>query len=125
MQPPILGGIGPVAWRQMLSVFRSSSKALLAFLVMATLAGPLLVIASADISKWSLMGGVFFAAVFVLPRTLVFDFRSDLGTMENLKALPLSAWQISIGQLALPVLLTFEPEENMEYKYAGSIIFWY
>jgi hypothetical protein len=106
MQPPMLSGIGPVAWRQMLSAFRSSSKALWVFLVMATLGGPLLVIASADISKWTLMGGVFFAAVFVLPRTLVFDFRSDLDTMENFKALPLSPWKISIGQLILPVLLT-------------------
>lgn len=106
IQPPILSGIGPVAWRQMLSAFRSSGKALLTFLVMAILAGPLLVIASADISKWSLMGGVFFAGVFVLPRTLVFDFRSDLDAMENFKALPLSSWKISIGQLASPVLLT-------------------
>ncbi len=105
-QPPVLSGIGPVAWRQMLTAFRSSGKALLTFLVMAILAGPLLVIASADISKWSLMGGVFFAGAFVLPRTLVFDFRSDLDTMENLKALPLPPWKISIGQLATPVLLT-------------------
>lgn len=106
MPAPKLGGIGPVAWRQMLSAFRGSGKALWVYLGLAALAGPLLVIASADISKWSLMGGVFFAAIFVLPRTLVFDFRSDLDAMETFKALPLSAWKISIGQLASPVLLT-------------------
>jgi hypothetical protein len=42
----------------------------------------------------------------VLPRALVFDFRSDLETLSNFKALPLPAWKICIGQLAAPVLLT-------------------
>ena len=106
MPPPRLNGIGPIAWRQLISAFRSSGKALWAYLGMAIFAGPLLVMASAEISKWSLIGGVFVAAVFVLPRTMVFDFRSDLDTMQNFKVLPLSAWKISIGQMAAPVLLT-------------------
>jgi hypothetical protein len=106
MQPTMLGGIGPIVWRQMLSAIRSSSNVLLTFLTLAIIAGPLLVIARANISIWSLIGGVFFAAVFVLPKTLVFDFRSDLDTMQNFKGLPLSAWKICIGQLASPVLLT-------------------
>jgi hypothetical protein len=104
--PAMLGGIGPIAWRQMLSAFRSSGKALLTFLAVAIVAGPLLVIASAEFSKWSLIAGVFVAGVFVLPRTLVFDFRSDLETLQNFKALPLPAWKICLGQLAAPVLLT-------------------
>lgn len=104
--PAMLGGIGPIAWRQMLAAIRVSRKALSTFLALAIVAGPLLVAASADISIWSLAAGVFVAAVFVLPRTLVFDFRSDLETMQNLKGLPLPAWKICIGQLAAPVLLT-------------------
>jgi hypothetical protein len=104
--PAMLGGIGPIAWRQMLSAIRVSRNALLTFLAIAIVAGPLLVIASSDISIWSLAAGVFVAAVFVLPRTLVFDFRSDLQTLQNFKALPLPAWKISLGQLAAPVLLT-------------------
>ena len=104
--PSLLRGIGPIAWHQLLTALRSSRKVLLVFLGLAMLAGPLLVIASADISIWSLIGGVFFAAVFVLPRTLVFDFRSNLDIMENFKALPLSPFKISIGQLVSPVLLT-------------------
>jgi hypothetical protein len=99
--PAMLGGIGPIAWRQMLSAFRGSRKALLTFLAVAIVAGPLLVMASAEFSKWSLIAGVF-----VLPRTLVFDFRSDLETLQNFKALPLPAWKICLGQLAAPVLLT-------------------
>jgi hypothetical protein len=104
--PAMLGGIGPIAWRQMLSAIRVSRNALLTFLAIAIVAGPLLVAAGSDISIWSLAAGVFVAAVFVLPRTLVFDFRSDLETLQNFKALPLPAWKICLGQLAAPVLLT-------------------
>jgi hypothetical protein len=105
-RPPGLGGIGPLAWRQLLSAGRSAGKALVTFLVVAAAAGPLLVKASAEFSPWSVAGAVFVAAVFVLPRTLVFDFRSDLETLESFKALPLPAWKICLGQLAAPVLLT-------------------
>ncbi len=103
---PVLAGIGPLAWRQLLSAFRNYSKVLSVFAVIAVFAGPSLVIASAEISKWSLIGAVFFAAVFVLPKSLVFDFRSDLDSMENFKMLPLSTWKICVGQLFTPVLLT-------------------
>jgi len=104
--PPLLGGVGPIAWRQLLTALRTSSKPVLVFLGVAMLAGPLLVIVAVDISMWSRIGFVFFVAVYVLPRTLVFDFRSDLDTMENFKALPLRPWKIGAGQLAAPVLLT-------------------
>ena len=104
--PPLLGGVGPIAWRQLLAALRISSKPILVFLLVAMLAGPLLVIAAADISMWSRIGFVFFVAVYVLPRTLVFDFRSDLETMENFKALPLRPWKLGAGQLVAPVLLT-------------------
>jgi hypothetical protein len=105
-RPPVLGGIGPLAWRQLLAALRRSRKALLTFLTMALLAGPVLVTAAAGISVWSRIGFVFFVAVYVLPRTLVFDFRSDLETMENFKALPLRPWKLCVGQLVAPVLLT-------------------
>ncbi len=105
-QPPVISGIGPIAWRQLLTALRSSRKAVLVFLAVALLGGPFLVIASADISLWSRIGFVFFAAVYVLPRTLVFDFRSDLDNMEAFKALPLRSWKISAGQLLAPVLLS-------------------
>jgi hypothetical protein len=104
--PPLLGGVGPIAWRQLLSALRTSSKPVLVFLGVAMFAGPLLVVAAADISMWSRIGFVFFVGVYVLPRTLVFDFRSDLEAMENFKALPLRPWKTGAGQLVVPVLLT-------------------
>jgi len=105
-KPPFIGGVGPIAWRQLLAALRISSKPVLVFLGVAMLAGPLVVIAAADISMWSRIGFVFFVAVYVLPRTLVFDFRSDLDTLENFKALPLQHWKLGVGQLVAPVLLT-------------------
>ena len=105
-KPPFIGGVGPIAWRQLLAALRISSKPVLVFLGVAMLAGPLVVIATADISMWSRIGFVFFVAVYVLPRTLVFDFRSDLDTLENFKALPLQHWKLGVGQLVAPVLLT-------------------
>jgi len=104
--PLLLGGGGPIAWRQLLTALRTSSKPVLVFIGLAILAGPLLVIAAADISMWSRIGFVFFIAVYVLPRTLVFDFRSDLEIMENFKVLPLRPWKLGAGQLVAPVLLT-------------------
>ncbi|WP_305906736.1 hypothetical protein Q9L42_019400 [Methylomarinum sp. Ch1-1] len=106
ISPPVLGGVGPLAWRQMLSACRNAGKALWVYLGMAIFAGPLLVSAGEEVPKATLLGGVFFVAVFMLPKTLVFDFRSDLESMASLKALPLAAWQISIGQVATVVLLS-------------------
>lgn len=106
VRSPVLGGIGPVAWRQMLATFRNTSKALFLYLGIALFAGPLLIKLSEEISLWPLFMAVFFVAVFMLPRTLVFDFRSDLDAMENFKALPLPAWKISIGQLATVTMLS-------------------
>lgn len=109
-KPPMLGGIGPVAWRQVLSALRGSGSVLLTLFALAFIAGPLLAAASASISPLLLTGAAFSAAVFVLPKTLVFDFRGDLDNMPNLKGLPLAAWKICIGQLAAPVLLTIAIE---------------
>lgn len=103
---PKFGGIGPIAWRQLLSAYRSSGGVLWGLISLAVVAGPLLVMAREDISKASLIGGIFIAAVFVLPRALVFDFRGDLDAMDNFKRLPLPPWKICIGQLVAPVLLT-------------------
>jgi hypothetical protein len=102
----LLGGIGPIAWRQLLTALRTSSKPVLVILCVAMTAGPLLVTAAAGISMWSRIGFVFFVAVYVLPRIMVFDFRSDLENLENFKALPLRPWKIGAGQLVVPVLLS-------------------
>jgi len=103
--PLVIPGVGAIAWRQLLTALRTSGKAVLVFLALAVLGGPLLVFVAADISVWSRIGFVFFVAIYLLPRTLVFDFRSDLECMETFKALPLRPWKICAGQLVAPALL--------------------
>jgi hypothetical protein len=49
----------------------------------------------------ALMAGM---SLFV-PAMLPFDFRGDLDRMDLLKALPLPAWRLVVGQLFTPVLL--------------------
>ena len=105
-RPPTLSGLGLMAWRQSLNVMRTSVKPIAVLLVLAVLMGPLLVEVGKDISPWSRIGVLFFIGVFVIPRTLVFDFRSDLDNLEHFKSLPLSPWAICAGQLVIAVLLT-------------------
>lgn len=101
-RPAALAGVGPNLWRQWLAARRGSAKPLLALAVLALPAGALLAEVSRDVG----IGLGFFIAVFVLPRSLVFDFRADLGQIETLKTLPLPGWAVCAGQLAVPVLLT-------------------
>ena len=42
---------------------------------------------------------------FILPRSLLCDFRGEFGSMELYKALPVAPWRICAGQLVVPVLL--------------------
>lgn len=98
--------VSPLSWWQFLRAFRSYSKPLSALFIAALLSGPVLVIACADISLSTRIGIVFFIWVYFLPKTLVFDFRSDIDSMETLKTLPVSALKISMGQLITPVIFS-------------------
>ncbi len=102
----IFDRVSPVTWWQFLRAFRCYSKPLSALFIAALLSGPVLVIACADISISTRIGMVFFIWVYFLPKTLVFDFRSDIDSLETLKTLPVSALKISMGQLIAPVILS-------------------
>jgi hypothetical protein len=107
---PWWGGAGPVAWRQVLTGLRSL-KGLVVFLVaigVMTL-WPLFT-RGADGSDPSagaagMAGGLLGMTVFMLPMMITFDFRGDLDRMDVLKALPLSAASVVVGQLATPAAL--------------------
>ena len=75
---PTLGGLGPIAWRQAIKAVRNSSKLIVMFIFGAACAGPLFSIAGTSITdeRGLLMIFVFFG--FILPRTLICDFRGDL-----------------------------------------------
>ena len=50
---------------------------------------------------------IFFFFGFILPRTLICDFRGDLSRMETYKTLPITPWRICMGQLVVQVLLAY------------------
>lgn len=104
---PTLGGLGPIAWRQAIKAVRNSSKVIAIFLVAAACAGPLLALAGIPVTSDRGLLMVFFFFGFILPRTLVCDFRGDLSRMETYKTLPIAPWRICLGQLVVQVLLAY------------------
>ena len=103
---PRFGGVGPIAWRQAINAVRNSGRVIAVFLGIAMLTGPLLAATGMLSSTSSTMGMLYFFIAFILPRTLVCDFRGELGRMETYKALPIAPWRICAGQLAIPVILS-------------------
>jgi hypothetical protein len=114
---PWWGGVGPVAWRQLLAALRSlrGLTIFLAILGGALLVVPVLVWVGHEHPREPALGGMgiggFLAAalgvlsLLSLPATLTFDFRGDVDRMDVLKALPIAPWRIVVGQLAGVVLL--------------------
>lgn len=104
---PRLGGFGPIAWRQAIKAVRNSSKVIAVFLVGAACTGPLISMAGIQVTGDRAMVTIFFFFGYILPRTLICDFRGDLSRMEIYKTLPITPWRICIGQLVVQVLLAY------------------
>ena len=102
---PIVGGLGPIAWRQVLNVARSSFRVVAVFVGMAACVGPVLSAAGISVSDSRAVLFFYIFFVFILPRTLVCDFRGDLSRMEVYKTLPIPPWRICAGQLVTQVVL--------------------
>jgi hypothetical protein len=106
---PWLGGMGPVAWRQLSAVPRSRvSLILLGMLVMfVTLA----VIAGRDADRAGTHLPLFMGIHLIIVMTLfvtplvTYDFRGDVDRMDVLKTLPIRGLPLVAGQLVTPVLL--------------------
>ncbi len=109
---PRLGGVGTLAWRQVLTALRGARGLLGLLIVLLVGLAPLLWFMSkrdpqgrpAEAIAFVLaMGGMWL--FLVLPSMLRFDFRADLPHMETLKLLPLPPTIIAIGQMLTPVLM--------------------
>jgi hypothetical protein len=104
---PVWGGVGPVAWRQLVTAARSPRSLLVSLLLTAMLIYPTLgggAPEGPDTSSFMPLVFVFMLALFI-PQLLPFDFRADIDRMDILKTLPLPAWRLVVGQLLVPVLL--------------------
>jgi hypothetical protein len=108
---PWWGGIGPMAWRQLVTAVRSL-RGLLLFLGIfaAALLVPLAFGSRGDRPESRLLGqaiayGLLGVSLVTLPAMITFDFRGDVDRLDVLKSLPVAAWRLVVGQLAVPVLL--------------------
>jgi hypothetical protein len=109
---PRWGGLGPTAWRQLLTAVRSL-RGLLIFLVIlggALMIAPLALTLGSDHATQpavdlAVASGLFGVTIVSLPAMMAFDFRGDLDRMDLLKTLPIAPWRLAIGQLLAPVVL--------------------
>lgn len=104
---PIFGGLGPIAFRQATNAARNSFKVIAVFVGLAACVGPLAAALGISLTDPRAMTIAYVFFGFILPRTLICDFRGDLSRMEIYKTLPIAPWRICAGQLVVQVLLTY------------------
>ncbi len=101
---PRWGGVGPIAWRQIVGVYRWGGPVLFATITALLFGG---FYAMGNMGQEGAAGFLPVPLVFIvfLSGVLRIDFRGDLDHLAQLKALPISARMIALGQLATPVAL--------------------
>jgi hypothetical protein len=104
-QPPLLGGAGPIAWRQFTNAFRSAKGLLFLLVILAVGASPLLSTRSDPTRYATTFISVIVWLTVMVSTLLKFDFRGDIDLMDFLKSLPIRPWLLAAGQLVTPTLL--------------------
>ena len=104
---PIVAGMGPIAWRQVLNALRNSFKLMIVFVGLAACVTPISLALNAPITDVQTLMIIYVFIAFILPRNLICDFRGDLSRMEIYKTLPIAPWRICAGQLVVQVLLAY------------------
>jgi Putative ABC exporter len=105
---PWWGGIGPIAWRQMITATRNLGRlALLALVLAPVMIASVIGAEHMQREQTALMmiSSVLFWLTVILSTLVPFDFRGDLDRMDVLKTLPIRPWRLAVGQLLTPVLL--------------------
>jgi hypothetical protein len=106
IQLPRWGGIGPIAWRQLIGAIRSV-RALLILLIMIAIAAGTFIVQHRSGSVTSLE--TLLAAVvwmnMVLISMLKFDFRDEVDRLDLLRSLPIRPIAIAAAELLTPVLV--------------------
>jgi hypothetical protein len=100
--------VGPIWWRHVATALRSVRSLVVLLLLTGAMAAPVWVEASepgSTDSLWPRLLAMMVGMTLFVPALVPFDFRGDLDRMDMLKALPLPAWRLVVGQLLTPVLL--------------------
>lgn len=100
------GGIGPIAWRQVIGATTHWGGLLLALATPYVLAClPLIVFDDPNRVLLNVVGSLGFYSFVLLPTALKFDFRRDVDQIAILKSLPIRPAAVVTGQLAVPILI--------------------
>jgi hypothetical protein len=102
--PPRIGGVGPLAWRQITGAARTARTTLI-LLGLATLAAAPFVRRFFMTDALAPVLGIAGWLTLFTTNLLRFDFRGDLEQFDTLKALPLRPWAVVLGELAAPVAI--------------------
>jgi ABC-type transport system involved in multi-copper enzyme maturation permease subunit len=111
-QPPWLGGVGPVAWRQVVQSLRGSRGAIvLAAIVVAAIGAPLAFAAPRNNALPTILPhaiiGIAAYATFIYSAQAPLGFRGDYGRMDLLRSLPIRPLAMACGQiLVVSMILT-------------------
>ncbi len=102
---PWLGGVGPVAWRQLTGVLRTGRGLLVVVAIVCVAGGG--TVARADHDPQSLLSLVIVSMGInlFLSSLLKFDFRGDLDQLDVLRALPLRPAAVAAGEVVAPTLV--------------------
>ena len=107
MQIPLLPrtfGVGPLAWRQLTGAVRTARTTLILLGLATLLAAPFIRRFLQTAALPPVLGIAGWLTLFTT-NLLRFDFRGDLEQIDTLKALPLSAWTIVLGEVTAPVVI--------------------
>lgn len=104
---PWLGGIGPIAWRQLTTATRGADRLLLLLVILGVALGAPMLATLRDEQENAVLvlAPVALWLTLFMTTLLPFDFRGDIDRLALLKTLPLPPWRLAIGQLLAPVLL--------------------
>ncbi len=109
-QPPWLGGVGPLVWRQVIQALRGSRGALLlAVIVVVAMGAPLAFGARGTMncrrSCRTLIIGMAAYVTFLFSAQAPLGFRGDYERMDLLKSLPIRPLAMACGQTLVVVMI--------------------
>ena len=125
--PARLGGAGSLLWRQLLGVKNYRGTVAFSLLVPVLLSClPLLANHNPGMMLLNLVASMVFYSFLLLPSALILDYRRDINRMAVLKSLPVSPLAMTIGQLAVPVLMCclFQTVVLAIGAASGKVILW-
>ena len=122
-----MGGIGSLLWRQLLGVNNYRGTVIFSLTVPVLLSClPLLANHNEGVMLINLIASMVFYSFLLLPSALILDYRRDINRMTVLKSLPISPLAMTIGQLAVPVLMCclFQSVVLTIGAASGKVILW-